>query len=103
MIDILVVLEVKNAEAFKKFETRAISILNSHKGTLLLAFEADAPISDCPENTELHYIQFPTIDNYNAYRADPALRELADLRSEAIESTKVYVSRQLKNYGENGT
>lgn len=57
-----------------------------------------SPNASVTDNVEGHYIQFPSIESYDNYRADPALEKLADLRSSAIHSTKIYVSRRLKDY-----
>ncbi len=100
MINIVAILEVKDAEAFQEFEQQAMSILNSHGGMLLSAFEADSARSTRSENIEVHYIRFPSIENYDAYRNDQALKELAEMRSIAIQSTEVYVSNGLKTYVE---
>lgn len=90
MINIVVILEVSNQKAFDEFESKAISILRSHDGELVTAFEA--------EENEIHVIQFPTMNNFTSYKNDPALKQLTELRSKAIQSTKVYVSEKLKEY-----
>ena len=100
MIYVVAILKVKNVAAFNEFESQAIQILKSHGGVLVSAFEADPSDVSSSDNIEVHYIQFPTIESYNSYRADPALEQLADLRSNAIHSTKLYVSERLKEYGE---
>ena len=75
MISIVVILEAKDPEAFAEFELQAISILDSHSGMQLSAFEADSTISSYAKIIEVHYIQFLSVENYNAYGADPALKE----------------------------
>jgi uncharacterized protein (DUF1330 family) len=96
VINIIAILEVKNREEFNKFETQAIQIIRSHGGKLVAAFEPDTSSSSDSDGIEVHYIQFPDLDKYNSYRADPALAVLSQLRSRAIRSTQLYVSDKVK-------
>ena len=98
MINIIAILEVKNREEFNKFETQAIQIMRSHGGKLVTAFEPDILSASDSDSIEVHYIQFPDLDKYNNYRADPALAALSQLRSSAIRSTQLYVSDKVKDY-----
>lgn len=98
MINIVAILEVKDWEAFGEFEARAIPIMRSHGGKLLSAFESETSGATDAENIEVHYLQFPTLDSFHAYRNDPALNALSELRSKAIASTNLYVSRKEKSY-----
>lgn len=98
MINIIAILEVKNREKFNKFETQAIKIMRSHSGKLVTAFEPDTLCSSDLDGIEVHYIQFPDLDKYNNYRADPALAALSQLRSSAIRNTQLYVSDKVKDY-----
>lgn len=98
MINIVAILHVKNWQAFNEFEGQAIAILRSYGGELLSAFESEYSDSADAEDIEVHCIQFPDAESFKRYRNDPKLAELADLRSQAIDSTKVYVSRKLKEY-----
>jgi len=98
VINIIAILEVKNREEFNKFETQAIQIMRSHGGKLVTAFEPDILSASDSDSIEVHYIQFPDLDKYNNYRADPALAALSQLRSSAICSTQLYVSDKVKDY-----
>lgn len=98
MIYIVAILEIKNDEAFEDFETQAIQILRSHDGELVAAFNPDSLDTAAKSGIEVHYIQFPAIENYNSYRADPALQALSDIRSNAIHRTQLYISDHLKDY-----
>lgn len=97
MIKIVVILQVRDWEAFNEFEAQAIPIMKSHGGELLAAFESETSAADA-ENIEVHYLQFPTLDSFHAYRNDPTLNALSELRSKAIASTDLYVSRREKSY-----
>ena len=83
-------MEVKDQQTFDKFESKAISILRSHGGELVTAFET--------KEKEIHVIQFPSMNDFISYQNDPALKQLTELRSKAIQSTKIYVSDKLKEY-----
>lgn len=98
MIHIVVILEIKDPMAFEEFESQAIPLLRSHGGELISAFEPDSDISSESSNKEVHYLQFPSINEFNNYRADPQLQALAGLREKGILSTQLFVSGKLKEY-----
>ena len=98
MINIVAILEIADAEAFEEFESKAIAIMRCHKGVLVSAFETQTPELSSGVTKEIHCIQFPNRDDFDRYRADPELAQLADLRSKAIASTEVYISSKEKTY-----
>lgn len=98
MIQVVVLLEVIDAEAFQEFEKQAAKIMNDYKGKLLAAFEPDASESSSSSITEIHYLQFPSIEAYKQYRADPQHRTLSELRKKAISNTTIFVSGATKGY-----
>jgi len=98
MINVIAVLEVNDNEALDEFKSRAMKILNSHRGKLLSAFETDPALSSTEKHTEIHYLQFPGREEFRSYRSDPALSDLANLRSRAIKSTQIFVSGNTKEY-----
>ena len=51
---------------------------------------------------EIHYLQFPSIEAFKEYRADPEHIELSELRKKAISNTTVFVSGNTKDYGQCG-
>lgn len=98
MIKVVAVLAVKDSFAFDEFESMAVSIMRSHGGKLVAAFETKSDESTDCLFTEVHYLEFPNQESFDNYRNDPELLSLADLRSSAISSTQVYVSSKLKEY-----
>ena len=97
MFQVLVILEVRDVEALHRFETAAMQIVADHSGRLLTAFEAGSR-SESSDTCEIHLLQFPAEEDFDAYRRDPRLAALSDLREEAIRSTKLYPSRQFRHY-----
>ena len=75
MLHIIVLLEIKDPDAFHQFETQAIAILGEHGGELVLAFEPqDTGISN--EAMEIHHLQFPNKEAFDNYRSDSRLKAL---------------------------
>ena len=73
--------------------------MKKYEGKLVAAFEPDASESSSSNIAEVHYLQFPTIDEFRKYRTDPRHIELAELRRKAISNTTVFVSGRIKDYG----
>ena len=98
MIQVIVLLEAKDADALHTFEKQAIEIVKNHGGKLVAAFEPDARESSSSNITEIHYLQFPDIAAFRKYRADSQHRELSGLREKAISNTTFFVSGNIKDY-----
>jgi len=98
MIEIIVILEIKDKIFFEEFERKAIDIMSNHDGKLISAFEPNETESTEKTVDEVHYLQFSDIQAFNNYRKDPKLLELSELRNKAILKTKIIVSEKFKNY-----
>ncbi len=98
MLDIVVIMKVRNRELFIQFEKEAFRIMGTHGGELLSAFVPDPGLSSTSDFDEVHYLRFPSQQAFSAYRADPALTGMADLRSQAISDTEIYVSGKKLSY-----
>ena len=98
MIHIIVLLESKDTDALQTFERQAFEVMKKYDGKLVTAFEPDASESSPSDIAEVHYLQFPTIEAFKKYRADPQHIELADLRKKAISNTTIFVSGRIKDY-----
>ncbi len=92
MIEIIVLLEVKNEDSFKEFESRAITIMQKYNGRLISAFKPNESESTLANIFEVHYLEFPDLDAFNHYKSDPEHNELKALRNHAISKTSVIVS-----------
>ena len=95
MIHIIVLLESKDAEALQAFERQAFEVMKKYGGKLVTAFTPDASESSSSSIAEIHYLQFPGIDAFKKYRADPQHRELSELRKKAITNTTIFVSANI--------
>lgn len=92
MIEIIALLEVNDKASFKEFESKAIKIMEKYNGKVISAFRPDEKESTLKNIFEVHYLEFPDIDAFNSYKADPDHNKLKDLRSLAISKTSVIVS-----------
>ena len=96
MINIFVKLGVKNFELLKEFEVQASRIMKLHQGRIICAFETMRH----PDNSgeEIHVLEFPSEACFMDYKNNEVLAQLAGLREQAISSTEVQVSLDVKSY-----
>ncbi len=97
MINILVTLDVKDFDLLTTFENKAAEIMRSHGGDIIRAFETFR--NEDGSGQEIHLLEFPNDAAFAAYRSDPQLLELAEIRNKAITSTNVVISSHVKTYG----
>lgn len=81
------------AERFTEYETQACAIAARHGGRLERRVAAAARATEGRGYDEVHVWRFRDRPSFAAYRADPALAALADLRAAAIADTQVIVGR----------
>lgn len=98
MIQIIALLHAtKNGiEGLRTFESKVIPILREHKGKLISASYNDNKTEDEPD--EVHVIQFPSIENFEAYKSDARVVELASLKSEMISKMDVLITNMFYEY-----
>ena len=85
--------------ALRAFEAKILPILAAHGGTLLTAFTPSRGLSVFePMPDEIHLIQFPSEQTFQAYRNDPAHHTLAAERALAIKKTQLIVSEEPVSY-----
>jgi uncharacterized protein (DUF1330 family) len=88
------------AGEFYRFETAAAKILARHDGAIERVVRLDAVPADDPAMfRELHLVRFPDEAALRAYRADPALAALAELRAAAIAATEIWTGTDGPAYG----
>lgn len=104
IVDVVVILSIKDETSFAEFENHALRIMAKHEGRLLSSFR---PL---PENAaiesavrEIHVLRFPDQDSFRGYQSDAELLELAELRQRAILTTQVFVSASPVDYFANKT
>ena len=96
MINILVKLDVKDFDAFDRFEKQASLIMGKYDGRIISAFETERHSDGSGQ--EIHVLEFPSEEAFGEYRKDPVLADLAYLREQAISNTSVEVSLRIKEY-----
>jgi uncharacterized protein (DUF1330 family) len=87
----------RNAD-FESFEVAAASIMRRHGGRI----ERRVGLRDGAEEgapDEVHVVAFPSRADYEAYRNDPALAPLAELRARAIVRTVIREGADMPPFG----
>ena len=74
-------------EAFERFETAAFAIMETHGVKVLEVVKTHAALDGAPH--EIHRLAFPSRVAFEAYRSDPELLALGDLRESCIAKTEV--------------
>jgi uncharacterized protein (DUF1330 family) len=83
-------IDPSRVQEFESYERKAARIMARHGGAVLESVrtsETDAPAGDAP--FEVHVLEFPSPEAFNAYRTDPELAALAAEREMAITRTEV--------------
>lgn len=85
--------------AFRAYEEQALAHFRGHGGEVLAAFRPQPDASDQPTPDEIHLLRIGSQEEFAAFRADSALLALADLRTQAIAKTEIFVSQEIVEYG----
>jgi uncharacterized protein (DUF1330 family) len=86
--------------ALRSYESQALACFRRHGGEVLAAFRPRADVIGKPTPDEIHALRIGSEEQFTAFRADPALQALADLRAQAIARTEIFVSQEIVEYGE---
>ena len=78
---------------FEDFEARAFAIMARHGGRLEQRVRCAPPDASVPD--EVHIVSFPDQASFDRYRADDAVKDLADLRARVIRHTVLWPGRAL--------
>jgi len=84
---------------FERFEAEASRIMARHGGRIerrMATSELSGIDGDVPY--EVHLVTFPSPESFEAYRLDPELTPLAELRSRAIRRTTIWRSTDLPTF-----
>jgi uncharacterized protein (DUF1330 family) len=72
-------------EALHDYERQAAPIMERHGGSLISAVEPTVLLGwDEPQPHEIHVVEFPSQGAFEAFRSDPDLEPLIELRSQAV-------------------
>jgi len=90
-IRIVVKLWVKKEgfEEFQEFEDSAFAIMHRHRGRVCEVSKNHASLGAEPH--EVHVLEFPDEQAFEAYRTDKDLLSMAPLRAECIEKTDIVI------------
>jgi uncharacterized protein (DUF1330 family) len=72
---------------FEDFERRVARIQARHGAKIERAIRVAGPAANAAEPFEVHIVSFPDAQALAAYRADPELVALADIRAAVFERT----------------
>lgn len=94
MIQVVVLLEIGDYSAFREFERNAAEVMKIHRGQILSAFAPNLSLIGNPRIGEVHILQFPDLQAFEAYRNDALLKQLSELRKKAILNTEIFISER---------
>jgi hypothetical protein len=83
---VVAILTIAERAAFDAFEALAAGVMARHGA----AIERAIAIPGTPER-EVHVVRFPSAAAWEAYRADPELGGLRELRARAISATEILI------------
>lgn len=97
----MVLLFVQNGQrdGFEEFERQAVEIMARYGGVIEQRVRLQSTEEDLQPD-EVHLVRFPNEASFDAYRADPDTRALAERRSRVIRETVVW--REEADVGSNG-
>ena len=83
---------------FRQYETEAVRIMRRYGGQVERVIRPLVAAPAVPLPHEIHIISFPSIERFEAYRADTDLAELAPLRQSAIARTEIMIGEEGEPY-----
>jgi uncharacterized protein (DUF1330 family) len=93
-------IDSEHRDDYERFEAEASRIMARHGGRIerRMATKSEATVGDDDVPDEVHLVSFPSPESFEAYRLDPALTPLAELRSRAIRRTIIWQSNDLPRF-----
>ena len=84
-------------DEFERFESAASEVMARHGGRIERRIAlGDATATGSPD--EVHVVTFPSRLAYEAYREDPAITSLAELRARAIVRTVIWEGADVSTF-----
>lgn len=98
MIQLIVLLYASQhgIDGLRKFESKVIPILREHGGTLISASSKQDHTSNEPD--EIHVIQFPSMNEFNAYKNDARVITLRAEKEKMIQKMDLYMTNTFHSY-----
>jgi uncharacterized protein (DUF1330 family) len=79
-------------QSFETFETAALAIMKQH-GAQVLDIDQNHTATDGAPH-EIHTLEFPSAHVFEAYRTDPTLQAMAELRKSCVAKTEIIIDDQ---------
>jgi len=73
-----------------------IPILQEHGGVVISASFNEYKTANEPD--EIHVIQFPSMEKFDAYKNDVRIIDLASLKAEMIQKMDVFITKSFHQY-----
>ena len=92
-------IDSEHRDEYERFEAEASRIMARHGGLIerrMATTSGATDHDDVPD--EVHLVSFPSPESFEAYRLDPELTPLAELRSRAIRRTVIWQSNDLPRF-----
>ncbi len=83
---------------FRQFEAEAAQIMRTYGGRIERVIRPLVSLHGGPLPHEIHIASFPSLEQFEAYRADGRLAELAPLRRSAITKTEITIGEEGESY-----
>ena len=84
-------------DGFREYETQAAAILSRYGGAIERTIVVEPTLSGEPMR-EVHIVTFPARAAFDAYRTDPDLAALGELRLSCIAYTEILLGRAGPDY-----
>ena len=75
----------------REFESQVIPILREHQGNLISASANTDKSEDEPD-------EIPSVENFDAYKNDPRVINLASLKSKMVRKMDVFITNSFHQY-----
>jgi uncharacterized protein (DUF1330 family) len=99
-LTVLLYLHEDQAEQFHQYEQRIKSILESYGGRFERVLKPTQVSGDMPLPDEVHWLSFPSEADFQQYRTDTRLAQLAPLRSASVQKTVVISGAVIQIFSE---
>jgi len=83
---------------FRQFETEAARIMKKYRGRIEHVIRPNASVPPDLLPHEIHVVSFPSTEQFEAYRGDAELANLASLRQSAIARTEIVIGEEGEPY-----
>lgn len=96
IVVVLLTIRAGATDQFHEFETRAAHILTRFGAVIERTITLEASSSN--DQREIHVVCFPAKEAFDAYRIDPELTSLSELRAASIAHTELWMGREGPRY-----